>query len=151
MEAQALATQAIDSSPPSLKQERITAVVRTAIEAMVWDGLPRAQAAQKAGISEHGLYKALCKSPVKRYYRQQLDVLRESEMARNIHALVSVRDQTANQAARVAAVNALVGQSESTQSAGIHRSAPGVTIIINGNAPVQAIEHQPVTIDNDPA
>jgi hypothetical protein len=45
------------------------------------------KAAKKAGISEHGLYKALRKPPVKAAYLAELDVLRTSERARNIHTL----------------------------------------------------------------
>jgi hypothetical protein len=127
--------------------ERVTGKVRTAIEAMVWEGLPRAKAAEKAGISEHGLYKALRKPPVKAFYMEQLDVLRTSERARNIHALVEVRDGTGNAMARVGAVKVL---EQISDEAGSHRSSvtpPGLTIIIeNGSSLTQPA---PRIINND--
>lgn len=147
----AIATQ--DHSKPldSLKSERITAKVRTAVEAMVWQGLHRREAAETAGLAEHSLYQALRKPLVRRFYLAELEVLRTSERARNIHALTGVRDQTENKMATVAAVKALEQLDDSPTSTGIRSSAPGVTIVINGNAPVQAVVHDAVTIDNDAA
>lgn len=133
--------------PKSSPIERVTGKVRTAIEAMVWEGLPRSKAAEKAGISEHGLYKALRKPPVKAFYMEQLDVLRTSERARNIHALVEVRDGTGNAMARVGAVKVL---EQISDEAGSHRSSvtpPGLTIIIeNGSSLTQPA---PRIINND--
>src|SRR5262245_23965725 len=83
--------------------------VRTAIAAMVWRGLPRREAAEEAGISEHGLYKALRRPPVRAHYLAELHVLRTSERARNIHALASVRDESSNAMARVQAAKTLEG------------------------------------------
>ena len=125
-------------------QRRISGKVRVAIDAMVWDGLPRGDAAAKAGISDHGLYKALRSAPVKAYYLAELEVLRTSERARNIHALADVRDGD-NQMARVAAVKALEQLSDESiaQSRG-SVALPGLTIqIINApsltSAPVAPI------------
>lgn len=109
---------------------RVTGKVRVAIEAMVWDGLPRAKAAAKAGISEHGLYKALRKAPVKAAYLSELDVLRTSERARNIHALVEVRDQLDNKMARVQAVKALEQISDDAPANGGASALPGLQIVI---------------------
>src|SRR5262245_31549252 len=81
--------------------------VRAAILAMVWRGLPRREAAAEAGITDHGLYKALRRPPVRALYLSELDVLRTSERARNIHALVAVRDGSANAMARVAVTKVL--------------------------------------------
>jgi hypothetical protein len=58
-------------------------------------------------LTEHSLYAAFTKPQVKQLYNQQLEVLRTSERARNIHALCEVRDQTISQQARVSAVNSL--------------------------------------------
>lgn len=86
---------------------RVTGRLKVAVDAMIWEALPRAEAAAKAGIREHSLYKALRRPPVMAYYLNELGVLRASERARNLHALVEVRNQTENQMARVAAVKAL--------------------------------------------
>jgi hypothetical protein len=78
---------------PALKQAKTLTVNgknRVAIEAMVWDGLTRAEAAEKAGLKDHALYCALAKPHVKAFYLRQLEVLRTSERARNIHTLVEV-------------------------------------------------------------
>lgn len=117
------------SKPPAI--ERVTGKVRAAIEAMVWQALPRGQAAKAAGISEHGLYKALRKPPVRALYLSEIEVLRTSERARNIHALAEVRDQTVNQAARVAAVNALERHDDSHQSASRGQVAGFIIQVVN--------------------
>jgi hypothetical protein len=51
---------------------------------MVMEGLPRGEAAKKAGISDHGLYKALRNPPVLAYLRGQQEVLRTSAAAQGI-------------------------------------------------------------------
>ena len=136
------------------KPDKITRKVRAAIDAMVWQGLPRAEAATAAGMREHSLYKALRKPPVKAAYLRELDVLRTSERARNFHALLAVRDQTDNQQARVNAVKVL-----EEQDVGGERKAaattPGITIVIvgdNAKAAVQVNHTQspdPVCRDDD--
>ena len=121
----------LPTRPSNPKLERVTGKVRIAIEAMVWDGLPRDQAAAKAGISEHGLYKALRKPPVKAAYLSELDVLRTSERARNIHTLAEVRDQTSNQMARVQAVKALEQIDEqAAEGSGRSNALPGLQIVV---------------------
>ena len=103
------------------------------MDALIWNGLTRAEAAKRANMSEHSLYAALRKPHVKAYYLQQLEVLRLSERARNIHTLVSVRDQESNQMARVQAVKELEQLSDDDPrgpSSATH--SPGLTIrIIN--------------------
>jgi hypothetical protein len=146
-----LATQS-QRQPAEHKAEpalKITRKVRDAITAMVWEGLPRADAATKAGISEHGLYKALRKPPVKAYYLRELEVLRTSERARNFHTLCEVRDQRDNQMARVNAVKALEQVDEISERASSIRS-PGVVIQIvnqgpNDPKPLITLDHVPNT------
>jgi hypothetical protein len=86
---------------------RVTGRLRRALIEMVWSGACRADAAKISGLTDHSLRAALKKPHVKRAYLQELDVLRTSERARNIHALVSVRDTADNSMARVAATKAL--------------------------------------------
>jgi hypothetical protein len=80
---------------------RVTGKLRIAIAEMVWSGDKRAQAAEKAGLRDHSLREALKKPHVKQAYLQELETLRTSERARNIHAAVDVRDNSENQAARI--------------------------------------------------
>jgi hypothetical protein len=124
------------------KIERVTGKVRVALEAMVWDCLPRAKAAKKAGISEHGLYKALRKPPVKAFYMAQLEVLRTSERARNIHTLVDVRDQKKNQMARVQAVKALEQIDDVEHASRGTQMQPGLQIVV-----IQSASASPSIVD----
>jgi transposase-like protein len=116
--------------PHKPAQRRISAQVRAAIDAMVWQGLNRAQAAQAAGLKDNSLYVAMRKPEVKRYYLDELDVLRTSERARNFHTLCEVRDQTSNQMARVNAIAAMNAEQSDGITAAGQRQSPGVTIII---------------------
>jgi hypothetical protein len=79
------------------------------------------------------MYQAMRTPPVKAAYADMLQVLRESEKARNIHALVEVRDQQVNQMARVNAVKALE-QLDETAAANpqSQRQQPGLVIVIQG-------------------
>jgi hypothetical protein len=113
---------------------------RAAIDAMVWEGLTRKAAAEKAGLKDHALYVALTKPHVKAYYLAQLDVLRTSERARNIHTLAEVRDQTSNQMARVQAVKALEQLSDDPVGSAAQSQSPGVVVQIITSAPL--IQHQ---------
>jgi hypothetical protein len=133
---QAIAAQ--DRSAPG----KVTGKLKRALDAMIWQGLNRAEAANQAGMAEHSLYVALTRPHVKAYYRQQLDVLRTSERARNIHTLAEVRDQKSNQMARVQAVKALeqLADDESTARTAAYRFAPGVVIVVAQPGAVMAHE-----------
>jgi hypothetical protein len=128
------------------KTHNITRKVRDAITHMVWAGLPRDQAAEKAGLSDHGLYKALRSPPVKQHYLAELDVLRTSERARNIHRAVEIREQSTNQMASIQAIKLLEQISDDAPSGRNAQSLPGMVIVINnGSATKEA-----VTIDSRP-
>lgn len=122
----------LPSNPASQPDKiiKVTGKNRAAIEAMVWQGLTRKDAAAKAGLKDHALYVALTKPHVKAYYLGQLDVLRTSERARNIHALVEVRDQLDNKMARVQAVKALEQISDDAPANGGGSALPGLQIVI---------------------
>lgn len=123
-------SQSNPASKPG-KELRITRKVRTAIHAMVWEGLKRADAAEKAGIKDNSLYIALRRPDVKAFYMRELDVLRTSERARNIHTLAEVRDQTSNQMARVQAVKALEQIDEqAAEGSGRSNALPGLQIVV---------------------
>lgn len=122
------AVAARDRSAPG----KVTGRLRRAVDAMVWEGAKRPQAAETAGLTDHSLRQALRRPHVLAFYHAELKVLRESERARNIHALADVRDGT-NAMARVNAVRALEGMSDETQARSTGCvSLPGLTIqIIN--------------------
>jgi hypothetical protein len=120
---------------------KVTGKLKVAIELMVWRGDKRAAAAQAAGLQDRSLCVALSRPHVKGYYLHQLEVLRTSERARNIHTLAEVRDQTANQMARVNAVKALEQISDEPGSVGGALRQAGIVIIV-GAAP-ELMSHQP--------
>jgi hypothetical protein len=124
----------------------VTGKLKTAIDAMVWAGARRPEAALLAGMTDHSLRAALKKPHVKQHYLAELGVLRESERARNIHALVDVRDTAENAMARVGAVKALEQLSEQADDRGrsVVGLQPGLIIeIVTG--PVGRAEPRDVT------
>lgn len=113
---------------------------------MVWSGLPRDKAAEKAGISDHGLYKALRSPPVKAHYLAECEVLRTSGRARRLHRLEAMAEQDDNKQAAVNAILALERLAPSDeQASGRVASSPGLQIVIQTNSPT------PPTIDVTPA
>jgi len=127
--------------PPN-KGTQITGKLRRALDAMVWSGLPRKAAAQAAGLTEHGLYKALRKQGVRAAYLAELEVLRTSERARNIHRAVEIRD-AANNMPAMDAIKWLHKEDEQAQRTS-GPSMPGFVIVLQqGDAPaVRVIEHE---------
>lgn len=154
-EQSATVPQSTDKTAPALK---ITRKVRAAIDGMVWEGLNRADAAQRAGLKDNSLYVALTRPDVKRYYLQQCDVLRLSGRARRIHRLEAIVEQDENKQAAVNACRALDGHEDTAASMGYVQRQPGVTIVIN-SGPMMAqdqteaakplIEHGPSSGDGD--
>lgn len=135
--ALSLDQQPSPAAPQPARKLKVTGKVKVALDFMVWDGLKRQDAAERAGLKDNSLYVALTRPDVKAYYLRQLDVLRTSERARNIHALAEVREGD-NQMARVAAVKALEQISDETPS-GSRGSVqlPGLTIQIVNALPVK--------------
>jgi hypothetical protein len=125
----------------------VSGKLKVAIDAMLYDGSRRAEAAQAAGMTDHGLREAFKKPHVKAYYNQGLVVLRESERARNIIRLAEIRDAADNMPA-VQAVKALEQLSDDAP-AGVAdpRSLPGITIRIMQPAP-QPIDITPARRDS---
>jgi len=144
------------SQQATAKPERklkITGKVRAAIHEMVWSGLKRDEAAAKAGIKDNSLYVALRRPDVKQFYLSELDVLRTSERARNIHTLAEVRDQTGNAMARVQAVKALEQMDDAQVAGRSAQSVPGLVIQIINNGPpprtIDALVTQPQAIEHE--
>lgn len=140
--------------PKAAKPERklrISTPVREAIHAMVWLGLKRDKAAEHAGMKDNSLYVALRRPDVKAHYLGELDVLRTSERARNIHTLAEVRDQTTNQMARVQAVKALEQLDDVELASGRANSLPGLQIVIvqGGSAAAAVVDVTPQRLTHD--
>lgn len=120
---------------------KVTGKLRKALDAMVWEGLPRKEAAAKAGLTEHGLYKALRKPPVRAAYLAECEVLRTSGRARRIHRLEEMVEQNDNKAAVVNASIALDRDMGVDESAGARMQAPGFVIVVNTGTSVTAHQH----------
>jgi hypothetical protein len=127
----------------------VSGKLKVALDAMLFDAASRSDAAKTAGMTDHSLRAALRKAHVSAYYNRGLQVLRQSERARNISALAEVRDQTGNAMARVAAVKALEQLSdEADRTPAGPVTVPGLTILIV-NAPAPRLP-APFTIDVTP-
>jgi hypothetical protein len=109
----------------------VSGKLKVAMDLML-EGSRRDDAAKAAGMTPHGLREALKKAHVRAYWNRGLQVLRESERARNILALADVRDKSENAMARVASVKALEQLVDADDgSRGSEASVtPGLTIVI---------------------
>lgn len=124
--------QAIEAKDRSLPG-KVTGKLKTALDAMIWEGMKRDDAALHAKLSIHGLREALKRPHVRAYYNSELQVLRESERARSILRMAQLRDQDDNKMVAFNASKELAGGSDDERAASpaMHQ-APGVTIkIIN--------------------
>jgi hypothetical protein len=146
------ALEAKDRSAP----RRVTGRLRTAILEMVWKGSRRDDAAKAAAMSVHGLREALRKPHVKSFLLHELEVLRTSERARNVFALVDVRDNSQNAMARVSAARSLELLAETDENnvrggrSAAAATVPGICIVIERLAPMPAPANA-VVIEHDPA
>lgn len=128
------------------RNRRISATVRTAIEAMVWQGLKRPDAAQMAGMKDNSLYIAMRKPDVKAYYLAECEVFRLSGRAKRLHRLQALADQDENKNAAVAAIKAAEQISDPVAALGPHaQRLPGITIVIQGGSAIERAIPRPVT------
>lgn len=120
---------------------KVTGRLKIALDAMVWRGMKRAEAAALAGLKEQSLYVALARPHVRSAYLHQLEVLRNSERARNIHRAIEIRDAANNKPA-MEALKWLHQVDEQAQQVG-GTTMPGFVIVLHpGDAPqVTTIEH----------
>jgi hypothetical protein len=100
-------TRQADAIEGRSKKLTVTGKLKVAIDAMVWEGARRQDAAEKAGLKDHSLRAALKKPHVLRYYHVELGVLRESVRAKNFHRLDDIANEAGNGMARVAAIKTM--------------------------------------------
>jgi hypothetical protein len=137
------ALEAIDRSG----RLKVTGKLKRAVDYML-DGSSRLDAAHRAGMSDHGLREALKRPHVKRYYLDELEVLRTGERVRNLLAAIEVRDQRENQVARMTAIRWLEGEQDQQASAATQRQAAGITIMIETRPAVGVtVGREPEVID----
>jgi hypothetical protein len=143
-----------DPKAKPAKELKITGKVRTAIEAMVWLGLKRDEAAQHAGMKDNSLYVAMRRPDVKAFYLAECEMLRLSGKARRIHRLDEISEQNDNKAAAVNAIMALerLGDDNPLSSLSNPRT-PGVVVqIINnpGTQPIASVSGTLLTQSDSP-
>jgi hypothetical protein len=136
------------------KRLGVTGKLRAAIEAMIWEGLPRKEAAEKAGLADASIRFAIRKAHVLAHYNAELAALRTSLRARNVHRLDTIADTSGNDMARVASIKALEQMADTAdQLHGPGQTAtPGVQIVIMMREPAAKVADLPViNIEPTPA
>lgn len=74
------------------KEIVLTPKNKAAIEAMVFEGLKRSEAAELVGLTDHALRTALTKPHVLAYLNDQIEVLRTSGRPRALHKMIGLLD-----------------------------------------------------------
>jgi hypothetical protein len=120
----------------------VTGKLKAALEAMIWEGLPRAEAAAKAGMADSSLRFALCKPHVLAHHNAELAALRTSLRARNAHRLNAIAQDSKNHMASVAAIKTLEGLADASEQhlSAAPRQTPGLTIVIHQPAAPQIVD-----------
>ena len=115
---------------------------------MVLDALPRREAAEKAGITEHTLYKAMRKPTVMAYMRSQMQVLRESAAARTIAKAEQLMDKAQSEHVQADMTKWLAGlegisPTQRIENTHIHRNTqPGLVLNLIIGEPARMIDSQ---------
>jgi hypothetical protein len=118
---------------------RVTGKLYKAIEAMVWSAASRKEAAQVAGLSDHGLRQALRRPHVMAFYLSECEVLRVSGRAKRLHRLEELAAQNVNVNGAVAAIKAAEMIAEDPIRSSGANPSPGICIVIH-----QALPPKPV-------
>jgi hypothetical protein len=148
------ATRQAAAIPGRSRRNAVTGKLKTALDAMVWEGLKRNDAALAAGLAESSLRFALRKPHVLAYFRAETAALRENLRARNLHRLDKIADDSKNDMAKVGAIKVLEQIADiAQQNSGLGSpQSPGVCIIIQAAAPRAGdISPQMITIDHTAA
>lgn len=101
---------------------RVSGRIRTALELIVYEGVPVTEAADRSGLQRSSLRAMLGMPKYAAVQAAMVKVLRTAERARNIRRLAEIRDQNRNLAAAVAAARTLEQ---------IDQAAPSVVVNIN--------------------
>ena len=91
---------------------------------MIWEGVPRAEAAAKAGLADSSLRFALRKPHVLAHHNAKLAALRTSLRARNAHRLNTIAQESPNHMASVSAIKTLESLAEAPEQ---HLASPRQT------------------------
>lgn len=141
------ATIRADVRMPNGKRIQISAKLKRALDAIVWQGATYHEAATIAGTTTEAVRSALGRPHVIRYLREQRQVFREAARAQNIHVAVEIRDQKENQTARVQAMKFIeeLG-SAGGSSEGQRAVAPGVVVQVTVNQASRAVDETVIEV-----
>lgn len=125
----------------------VSGKLKTAIDAMAYDGADYQAAAQKAGLTTRAVRLALDRPHVKAYYEAQMQVLLTSERARNLHRAVKIRDQEVNQTAALNAAKWLHDPHDRSSIAASSRAVtPGVVVQVNVHAGARQVDETVIEV-----
>jgi hypothetical protein len=147
----AFPTRQAAAIPGRSRRGAVTGKLKAALDLMVWHGERRADAAAKAGLADSSLRFAMRKPHVMAHYNAELNALRLSLRARNLHRLDTIADGSKNDMAKVGAIKVLEQIADvAQQNSGLGSpQSPGVCIIIQAAAP-RAGDNSPQMITIDP-
>lgn len=136
------------------RRNAVTGKLKTALEAMVWEGLERKAAAERAELADSSVRFAMRKPHVLAFYNSELTALRTSLRARNIHRLDGIANESKNDMAKVASIKVLEQIADVADQH--HRpgetQSPGVcVVIVQPTPPPASISPATITIDAQPA
>jgi hypothetical protein len=131
---------------------QVTGKLKRALDAIIWEGKARAEAARNAGLADRSLRAALTKTHVRQYLAAAAKAIRNGEVVANLRTLIEVRDKSQNDMARIAAVKELRQIDEAEAKNGTPGDTvpmqPGLVIqIIGGAAPQRHDGDRPAVID----
>ena len=119
------------------KQVRISTDVKRAIDLMVHSGLRRDTAAQQVGLHDETMRRSLTFPHVLAYMNSQMQVLRQSAIARTVQKAEHLMDFAESERVQLEAVRYLNPPIERTENLHVHQgSIPGLTIVFN-TSPVE--------------
>lgn len=121
---------------------RVSGRIRTALELLVYDGVPLEEAADRSGLKRSSLRAMLGMPKYAAVQSAMVKVLRTAERARNIRRLAEIRDQNRNLAAAVAAARTIEQIDQAAPSVVVNIN-PGWVIDMSSVAPGRMIEHHP--------
>lgn len=127
----------LPDSPKPPAKHRIKPALREAIRLMIWEALPRALAAQRAGMTDHGLYQALQRPHVQKLYNQEFTRLKDGSAVRAFINIVDLADNATSQDVRLRA---------NTWLAGVAGIAPAQKVQVQGQ-----VNHHFTGFDYGPA
>lgn len=113
------------------KEIVLTPKNREAIEAMVYEGLKRSDAAERVGLTDHALRTALTKPHVLAYLNQCMEVLRTGLRPRALHTMGELLE-TKNESVKFKAAEYLDGLNRGSHTVG----ATQVNVQVNNHQTV---------------